>query len=256
VTFSSRREPVDRRSDLVARLSETLTWPRLQLALMMTVAGAAAFLCSAVLLWSRIEVFGPMAPRYGAAALFGYLTFLLMIRVWISLHRPTESTSDDISPLDTVDFIDVSHTPLPSAPSSYQGGGGPADRQAISPVRSSASGNGYNWGPVDVDGDCVWLVIAAMCAAGGAVAIVYVVYMAPVLLAEVALDAAIISVLYRRLRRDEQGYWLTTVLRRTWGPALVLVVFAFLTGFALQKAAPEARSIGAVFQSVAGPTPR
>jgi hypothetical protein len=80
--------------------------------------------------------------------------------------------------------------------------------------------------------------------------------MAPVLLAEVALDAAIISVLYRRLRRDEQGYWLTTVLRRTWVPAAVLVVFAFLTGFALQQAAPQARSIGGVIQSIAGSTAR
>jgi hypothetical protein len=72
----------------------------------------------------------------------------------------------------------------------------------------------------------------------------------------VALDAAIISVLCRRLRRDEQGYWLTTVLRRTWMPAAILVVFAFLTGFALQQAAPQARSIGAVVQAVVGATAR
>jgi hypothetical protein len=76
--------------------------------------------------------------------------------------------------------------------------------------------------------------------------------MAPVLLAEVALDAAIISVLYRRLRHDEQGYWLTTVISNTWIPALVLVVFAFGAGFALQQVARDARSIGAVVQSLSG----
>ena len=101
---------------------------------------------------------------------------------------------------------------------------------------------------LDLD-DGLWLARRAACAVAGLVAIGYVIYMAPVLLAEVALDAAIISVLYRRLRRDEQGHWLTTVFRHTWVPAVVLVVFAFVAGFALQQAAPDARSIGAVLQS-------
>jgi hypothetical protein len=113
------------------------------------------------------------------------------------------------------------------------------------------------WSPADVfEQMAVWLIMAGACAAAGVIAIGYVIYLAPILLAEVALDAAIVSVLYRRLRRDEQGYWLTTVLKRTWVPALVLVVFTFLTGFALQMAAPDARSIGGVIRSVSGSTAR
>jgi hypothetical protein len=102
---------------------------------------------------------------------------------------------------------------------------------------------------LDLD-DFAWLLVAVACALGGLFAIAYVVYIAPVLLAEVALDAALVSALYRRLRRDEAGNWLTTVLARTWAPAFVILVLASATGFALEKAAPDARSIGGVIRSL------
>jgi hypothetical protein len=244
------------RAELVVRLARELersTTPRALLLFMMIVAGGAGFLASVLLLWSPAETFELMAPRYAVAALCGYLAFILLIRIWVALHRPGPA---DIG-LDALDVLDMVG-PRPwassvndSAPlfSGGRSGGAGGSRQWLgtgSPDRKSSGGWGFD---VDLD-DGVWLLVAAAAAVAGLAAIGSVVYMAPVLLAEVALDAAIISVLYRRLRRDEQGYWLTTVLRHTWAPAVVLVVFAFVTGFALQQAAPEARSIGAVIQSI------
>jgi hypothetical protein len=247
-----RRERFERRSELVAKLASQLTrrtTPRLHLLAIMACAGGVAFLASAALLWSSVRVFDIMALRYGAAALCGYLTFLMLIRVWIALHRPrTESVFDGINPLDAIDFVDSTiHADAPSLYSGGRGGGGGATDQWGASGRSSG---GDGWGLFDADGDFVWLVLAAICAAGGAVAIVYVIYLAPVLLAEVALDAAIISALYRRLRSDETGHWLTTVVNRTWLPALALVIFAGVTGFALQMFAPDAQSIGGVIRAI------
>jgi hypothetical protein len=204
-----------------------------------------------------------MALRYGVAALCGYLAFIGLIRVWISLHRPAanDSHDTDLNVLDLVDAGDLLHSgsPVDEPPPMFaggRGGGGGASAQWSAAGGHRTSGSGGSWG-IDLDFDgAVWLIIAGACAAAGLIAVGYVIYMAPVLLAEVALDAAIVSVLYRRLRRDEQGYWLTTVLKRTWAPALVLVAFTFLAGFALQMAAPEARSIGGVIRSVAGSTTR
>ncbi len=76
------------------------------------------------------------------------------------------------------------------------------------------------------------------------------IYAAPVLLAEVALDAAIVSTLYRRLSKQDMSHWALTVVRHTWLPALVLIVFAAIGGWALQKAAPDARSIGGVLRAL------
>jgi hypothetical protein len=240
---------------LAARLARDLehfSAPRLQLLLMLMAAAGAAFLVSVALLWSPAQLFELMAPRYAIAALSGYLAFILLIRVWIALHRPATDGVD----LDLVDALDTvvprsSGTSFDHSPPLFSGGrsgGAGSSRQWAGSSRSGGdAGRSWSFG-VDLD-DGIWLVVAAAAALAGLAAIGYVIYLAPVLLAEVALDAAIISVLYRRLRRDERAHWLTTVLRHTWAPALVVVVFAFVVGFALQQAAPDARSIGSVIQS-------
>jgi hypothetical protein len=241
----------------VARLAAELEHriaPRFQLLVVMVLAGAAAFLTSVLLLWAPGEAYKGMGLRYATAAVCGYLAFVALIRVWIALHRPAADTDPGLELPDPFDVIDIAQSidrppsPTPAFGGGRSGGGGASTDWSSASAQSSSPSRG-SWGiDLDLDG-VVWLAIAAGCAAAGLVSIGYVIYMAPVLLAEVALDAAIISVLYRRLRRDEQGYWLTTVLSNTWIPALVLVVFAFIAGYALQQIAPDARSIGGVLQS-------
>jgi hypothetical protein len=248
---------------LIQRLAGELSRdraPQLQLFLIMVGAGGAAFLASVVLLWSPADVFEQMAPRYAVAAVCGYAAFLALIRAWIALHRPPrehvfgDGPGLDVNPLDVLDVVTDLTPSGGSAPRIFGGGrtGGAGASHEWSSAAAHASGRaGRGWNlDIDLDDGGVWIVVAGACAAFGFAAVAYVIYTAPALLAEVALDAAIISALYRRLRSDQRGYWLSTVLRRTWAPALLLLLFAFAAGFALQQAAPQARSIGAVIQSV------
>jgi hypothetical protein len=260
---SSESPPEEDRALLIQRLAGELSrdrMPQLQLVLIMVGAGGAAFLASVLLLWSPADVFEQMAPRYAVAAVCGYAAFLALIRAWIALHQPPrdhvpgDGPGLDVDPTDVLDVV----TDLPpsgrSAPRMFGGGrtGGAGASEEWSPAAAHSGGRaGRGWNlDIDLDEGVVWIVVAGACAAFGFAAIGYVIYTAPVLLAEVALDAAIVSALYRRLRSDQRGYWLSTVLRRTWAPALILFIFAFAAGFALQQAAPQARSIGAVIQSV------
>ena len=71
-------------------------------------------------------------------------------------------------------------------------------------------------------------------------------------LAEVALDAAIVSTLYRRLHKHDRSHWAIAVLGRTWVPALLLAMFAAIGGYALERATPDAESIGDVVRAVWG----
>ena len=80
----------------------------------------------------------------------------------------------------------------------------------------------------------------------------FVVLSAPTLLAEVALDAGLMSTMYRQLRRQDAGHWTGAVFRRTWLPALAVILFTTGAGYALQLAAPDARSIGGVIRSLTG----
>jgi hypothetical protein len=251
------------RHELVARVRDRLLTrgaPRLQLSGIVILSGCAAFIASVVSLRLGLD---SMAMRYPLAVVCGYLAFLVLIRSWIAWQRRsvvTEARDTAIDVASNVDLMDVSlptRVPTPSAASLFTGG------------RSGGAGGGAHWAGAysapshaasaapkglgfSLDLDELWfVVVAAACAIGGLLVIVYVIYTAPVLLAEVAIDAAVVSAVYRRLRREDTSHWVLTVVRHTWLQALALVVFAAVAGYALQRVAPEARSIGGVVRTLA-----
>ena len=238
----------------VRRRLEQTSW-RLHLCVIITLAGLAAFLISVAAL--RLGV-SSMALRYPLAVCGGYLAFLGLIRGWIAWQRRALETVRDVAG-DLVSSIDPGDVNVPrgsvlSEPSFFSGGrsggsgGGGTWANASSTGRSTGASSGID---VGLDADELWPVaVAAACALGGLIAVAYVIYTAPVLLAEVALDAAIVSTLYGRLRKQAMSHWAVTVLRRTWVPALVLVAFASIGGYALERAAPEAQSIGSVIRAL------
>jgi hypothetical protein len=242
---------------LIEMLRERLStdgFPRLQMLFIVAVAGVAAFASSVVAL--RLGV-AHMGVRYGIASTAGYLTFVGMVRLWIAWQRGRwEPDAPEVS-----DLVDAA-LPSPSdvgigrgAPSLFRGGrsgGGGASGvwDAPSPARASvaprSSGGGFS-----LDLDEAWpIVLAVGCVALGLVAVAYTIWLAPALLAEVALDAALVSALYRKLRREDAGSWIGATLRHTWLPALAVVVLMTIAGSALQYAVPEARSIGGVMASL------
>ena len=71
--------------------------------------------------------------------------------------------------------------------------------------------------------------------------------MAPVLLAEIQVDGALVAGLYKRVKGIEQRHWLRTAVRRTLLPALLVALFLATAGYALQRAVPEAHTMGDVW---------
>jgi len=212
-------------------------YPRLVMLMILALAGLVAFGFSA---WTLGTGFDEMGPRYLAATFVGYATFLLLIRVWIAAHR----MRDDPSVVDALTVPDVSLTG--DAGAAFGGGG------------SGGAGASGNWDApsdglpgIDVDADesailVVPVILAVAVLLGSVIAIFYVVNAAPLLLAEVALDAALVSGLYRKLRKEDARYWLGSALRHTWKPAAVAALCLWITGTAVQWAVPNARSIGDV----------
>lgn len=56
--------------------------------------------------------------------------------------------------------------------------------------------------------------------------------------------------LYKRVKQIEPRHWMRAALRQTLLPAILVALFFTVAGYALQKAVPDAYSIGDVWNYV------
>jgi hypothetical protein len=239
--------------------------------LILLLTGLAGVLVSFSLLHSGMT---RMWLRYPLAILFAYCVFLLLLRFWLHLQRTRTSGADAggdiISDLASID-INLSDSPGYSEGFHFSGTGGdvggagaggswgqglyspstatPSSGSGVdlsSASGSSGGGGGGGGGGFDLD-DGFFIVVALAVLAGAFIAILYVVYVAPALLAEILVDGVLVAGLYNKLKGVEQRHWLRAAVRQTILPALIAALLFSLAGYALQKAAPKARSLGEVW---------
>lgn len=255
-----------RRERAVERLRETLLRedsPRAAMSLAVGLAGVVALCVSAVLLSVGFEA---MATRYLVATLAAYGCFLLLVRGWVALYL--RGRSHHVDPVDAVDVIDVSddyalsrsHADHDVDGGQFGGGGAggsfemDGDAAPVIVPGSSAVGNATSEGASGLLGSAaeeawpLFVVVGAVIAAIAGVG--FIVWTAPALLAELVLDALILGGVARGLRHVEPEHWTVGIVRRTWIPALSLVVVVTIAGWALDVAAPEASSIGPAVHSL------
>jgi hypothetical protein len=206
-----------------ARASIARGWPRVLMASIVAIAGGAGFLASVVLLRLGVEAMG---ARYAAAVAIAYVVFLAELGLWIWAQR--NSFQPDLNPLDAVDVAADPPTP----------GAFDATADAL---------------PSDLDvGEGIVLVACVAIALGALVATSWVVWSAPALFAELLVDGVLATGLYRKLQRGGETAWWTGAARRTWAPALVVLVFVGVGGAVLARLVPGARTIGDVAWWLAG----
>ena len=230
---STRQLRVPARERLVEKAKARMAAPRFQMMLLLSAAGGAGFLASYGLLQLGLD---QMALRYPLAVGIAYLVFFLLLRLWLTLQ---EDPDFDL----VVDAADAGvevmsfGSSLPSSPA-----------PAASPS-GSPSGPSLDIGVPDLD-EGIFLVVLAAVAAVILGAAFYVIYLAPLLLAEVLVDGVLLVGFYKRLKRPQPEHWALCAVRRTWLPAIIVAVTFFFAGVIFQSLAPEARSIGGVWKSV------
>jgi hypothetical protein len=77
----------------------------------------------------------------------------------------------------------------------------------------------------------------------------FVVWSAPILFAEILVDALLAAGLYRRLRGLDPRHWMVAALRRTLLPFVLTTLVVAGAGWGMQSHAPGARSLGEVLAS-------
>lgn len=231
---------------------ERLSFPRVQMALIVALTGAAGLLASFVMLHRGVD---SMALRYPLAVGFAYLVFFGLLWLWL------RTNSRDYDP-GNLDFSGSPSGPDAGdcAPALQNGGGGDfggggAEGSFENPSFASSS-------EVDAGasiGDAVGSVddiesipyVFVLFVAGLALAAFSVVYLAPVLFAELLVDGVLSYVLYRRMRIVDRRHWLESAIRRTALPFALTAVGACIAGAAMSWYSPGARSIGEVTHQAA-----
>lgn len=210
--------------------------------------------------------------RWPIALLAAYAAFLFGVRVWlayIGLGRYLQNEADlNIDLPDAgfsgsggdgggVSFADVGGHVVDAMGSQggFGGGGASGDFSgaAVESLAGSASENVSGIDLPDLDLDlggadegCLPLVIlvlilALLAAVFGVGA--YVVWQAPMLLAEVAFEAALAAGLIRAARRVDEPGWIGGALSASWKPFLLIFLFSLAAAALTEKFAPEARTL-------------
>jgi len=224
-------------------------WPRLQMTLIVALTGAAGFLASHLLRLAGIDA---MLLRYPMAVLLAYGVLLM----WIWIRWRWDNVLDGLSP----DVGSGSPSPRGSAVESPWGGvgGRSGGGGASASWNESAQAGGGDAGELPLTGlaeDEAGLPLLAILGivalvASVLLASVWVVWSAPVLMAELLVDAAIASGLYRRMQgMHEQGWWWVCVTHTIW-PLLGLLLFFVVLGGLAQELAPDATHLLQVIQAL------
>lgn len=249
--MSSRRPPVSLPSSRsteamhARRQLQHRGWPRLQMALIVVLTGAAGFLASHVL---RLAGMDAMLLRYPLAVLMAYGVFLLLMWIWIRWRW--DAVADGLS-------SGPGGGGSPGSPWSgsggHSGGGGASASWGESAASSSTSADSTSLLDVaDAEAGLPLLAVLGIIALVATVllASVWVVWSAPVLMAELLVDAAIAGGLYKRMQgMQAQGWWRLCLSHTIW-PLLGLLVFFAGLGWFAQELAPDAVSLMQVFKAL------
>lgn len=254
------------RKELIKKIKARLSregFPRLQISLILAATAFTGFLTSFVLLNIGID---SMAFRYPVAIFIAYCFFLVLLRIWLWFQNRDRSDLE----LDVVDGVEIpisipdlgssasevaDYTPDFGGGGDFAGAGAGGDWGAADVAAEPAStgfadlssaaeevGDSITGG-FDID-DGIWILLIIVALSAALIAVGYIVYIAPVLFAEVMVDGALVTGLYRRVKKADQRHWLSTAVKKTLLPAFIVALSACIAGFAMQELAPDARSIG------------
>ncbi|MFO3706722.1 hypothetical protein ACI6Q5_17500 [Xanthomonas codiaei] len=216
-------------------------WPRLQMGAIVLLTATGGLLASFLLRNAGVDA---MVVRYPMATLAAYSLFLLLMWMWVHWRRHMDG--------DLVgDCVDLGGDAAQD-PSAWAGHGGSSAGAGSSgawsaPPASAPEISGDNALPDFIDGDAglpALAIVALLAAAAVAVvAAAWVVWSAPVLMAELLVDAALAGGLYRRMRGVQvQGWWWVCVRHTIW-PFVGVLAFFMVVGAVAQHKVPEASTV-------------
>lgn len=224
--------------------------PRLAVGLIAVLTGAAALATSVLLLRAGVEA---MVVRYPVAVMAAWLVCVILLWVWLRReHRDG----------DVPDLSGSGPSSGGETPGGYGGGGGrfggggassdyaPATQETDGGAAAEVASGAVDLAGGAVGEGCGVVVVFGLVLAGVALAGWWLLSFAPVLAAELVVDASLAAVLYRRLRRDQGPWLLHAIVRRTRRPFVFVALAGVAVGAWAAVQAPQARTLGELWSQL------
>ncbi|MBN9658878.1 MAG: hypothetical protein J0H49_11915 [Acidobacteria bacterium] len=238
---------------------------RFHMGLLLVATTSSGVLASKLLLMAGLT---SVLVRYPLAVLIAYLIFVGLTRLWVAyvlIDVPAKKQPGG----GWGSGLDVGNVDIPYWGGSSSGGGGIGDGgtsmsfgggdsggggasdvwgvadTAVSPVSSGGGGgHGFSFPSLDLDidlDDGIWilallaLLVLVLFGAGG-----YLIYAAPQILPDIALNALLASCLTGAAKKAEAKGWLRSVFGATWIPLLLILLTTVGLAVAVHKTCPSA----------------
>ena len=241
------------RRSLVARY-----FLRFHMSLLLASTAATGFGASKLLLLIGLT---DVRLRYPLALLVAYGGFLILVRLWISYVTSIRLPVPDLS-LDLPGLGDSGGAaPDFDAPAAVEFGGGDFGGGGASASWADLTPPEVNLPKIDLPDvdvpdidldiggdDAIWLVLVLVIVVGIVCgASVWMIWMAPELLADVACSALLAASLRGKTLELERSSWAGRVFGRTWIPLFLTLLAVIALGFAVHSVCPAATRLVEAF---------
>lgn len=275
-----RKIPLFSRIHEISKIQRDLernSFPRLQMTLLVGITGASGFAASSLLFHMGLHT---MWLRFLLAFGVAYGVFLALLGLWLrtrlqdylDLPSPSSNASSDTSiELPSIDSPGLRDVIRSGGGGNFGGGGASASFDAS--AMDTLTGGGSTTSMADAVGDSVGdsvggaidaatdsddffiVILIIALALALAAASMYMVYIAPSLFAELAVDGLASAGLYRKLRFVESEFWLRTAIRRTAIPFVLTAALVSGIGWLIGDSAPHAHTLGEALTPATTTTP-
>lgn len=257
--MKKRQKKVLTRAEVISWLQRR-HWVRVHMFLIVTATFLAGLLTTKLLMISGVDL---LWLRYAIAVCAAYLTFLVIIRIWIWYVCSGSVVEDSVDAVDlfvrTMDRVGSVEWEELGGGGQFGGGGAsgtwetpdgvPVEMEistAPSKLVSSGGGSGKSGGfSFDIGGDegCFVVILLAVFVgvlflAGG-----YLIYAAPAILGEAVFEALLAAALVRRTKKLAAAGWAGSIFKATVWIFLAVLAFSVVLGWYAQKSCPEARRV-------------
>lgn len=243
----TRKQKLAKMHDKIIKSS----YPRLEMILLVCFTGLTGFLSS---YWLYKFGFTTMWTRYLVSIGVSYMSFIVLLKVWLWCKTSPPISSSNSNGLDNVgEIFDLPYPsgPAPHIPSvDFHGAGGSFDSGGASGHFDADSSGAFGeaiGAAAHAEEAAIPLIVIVTVLFALLSSIIFVfslVNSAPILFSELLVDGVLSASLYRRLKGIDKYHWLESAVKRTFWPFFWVAVTFMIVGVVVQSFMPQIHSIG------------